>query len=146
MNAFFLGRTKWKKGWTARGARQKGRRRWRSAATDLQSRLFSSVGLESSRRQVHRERQGAKRHEAPLLSPFSPPDLSCRVLCYRSASGGILKAAERRARSGVCRDTCSRADRVCRICRTVVPAIALNLTPEIRLVSGQALVSAERFL
>lgn len=59
---------------------------------ELYPRLFSSVGLESSRRQVHRERQGAKTRGAAPLTLCSPPDPSCRGLCYRSASGGILKS------------------------------------------------------
>lgn len=71
--AFFLSRTEWKKGRKIRGARQKGRWRWRSTAMDLSelySRLFSSVGLES-RRQVHRWE--VRRHEAPLFSLFVFP-------------------------------------------------------------------------
>lgn len=57
---------------------------------ELYSRLFSSVGLESSRRQVHRERRRCE--DTAPLTLSSPPDPSCRGLCYRSASGGILKS------------------------------------------------------
>jgi len=77
-------------------------------------------------------------HEAPRLSS-SPPDLPL-PLCYWSASGGILKVAVRRVRSGVRRDTCNRADQVCRICNSWHPHVTrdrFESTPDMRLVISQ---------
>lgn len=105
---------------------------------DLQSWLFSSVGLESSLWQVHRERQGAK----TLALTVSPPNPSYYRLCYRNASGGILKVAVYRARSGVRRNTCNRAHRTRRVCnprhqRVVCTRDRFGSTPEMCLVTSQ---------
>jgi len=138
VNAFFFGRTEWKKGRKARGARQKGRygsgQRWRTCSHGF------LVQLVSSRRCGKCIVRGKVRSTAALT--VSPPNPSYRRLCYRSASGGILKAAVHRARSGVRRNTCNRAHRMRRVChprhqRVVCTRDRFESTSEMRLVTSQ---------
>lgn len=144
-----------KKGTRARGARQKGSRRNSSHQTRAVSgrRLFNSVGLESLRR-VHRVRvKVQRRHEAPLLSRrFPTGSFLPRALLSRRIRWDPKSRGARRVRSGVRRDTCSRADRVrrasnsLRITRYPRDSFGLFTGDAPRYAISLASVSAERFL